>query len=137
MRTWTALDKKCYICGIKEGEQYPFVVTEPETSEKKVGVDVQIVEISRKFNKNNEAVYSVCTRCQLLYILDDEGEFFRYDFPEGELKPTKEELINKGLEESIKRIDETNKKLEVMNEKLSILQKGFAEQKKEEVKPEE
>ena len=93
MRSWRMAKDRCYLCGIVQGGQYPFVLEETDDKGNPISREVasaaKMVEIKRRFDKNNEVIYYICTRCKLLTIIEDEREYFRFAFKEETLKPIK------------------------------------------------
>ncbi|GAG81418.1 unnamed protein product, partial [marine sediment metagenome] len=98
MRTWRMAKDKCYLCGIKaeeeHTEQYAFTLEEIDAKgnsiSREVGSLARLIEVIRRFDKDNEVIFYICTRCELLTVLEPEREFFRFAFPEEGLKPQEE-----------------------------------------------
>ena len=105
MKTYKTVADVCYLCGIKEGEQYTFV-----SDEGKVASAARLVKIRRGFEKEKELFYTLCTRCILLTLIPPESEFFRFAFPEEQVKDVDEtDKAHLAIEA---RIDATSKELE-------------------------
>ncbi len=118
MRIWRMTSSECYLCGVKEGGQYPFVLEEKDDKGNPISREVaslaRLVEIRRRFDKDNEVVFYICTRCELLTVLEPEREFFRFAFPEE--KPTEDKMVP-----IIERLRYTDKRLEKVISDLEAL----------------
>jgi hypothetical protein len=82
MKTWKTPEDQCYLCKIKDGEQYLFSIINEFGERKESASPAKLIPIKRRFDKENEVIFTICTRCYLLTVLDSERDNFRFGFME-------------------------------------------------------
>ena len=141
MKTWRMAKDKCYLCGVKVGGQYPFTLEEKDDKGnpifREVASSAKLIEVLRRFDKDNEVIFYICTRCELLTVLDPEREFFRFAFPEEELRPFKTLDLIKWANDITAKTQAQDSQITNLTKDIAEICKAKEEAPKEEVPKEE